>query len=426
MPDGVNILYANGNDLYTARINGGAPQKFASLPGRAYWMRWSPGGKLLRFTVIDTLSHTVGIYELSQADHTAKRILTGFSQPSSECCGVWMADGSSYIFQSSHGGSENLWQLAGNNTTSPRQITDGPLQFQSPVASRTGHTIYFQGVDARSEMLRVSASGDLVPESSFLANAVRVDYSRDGNWVAWVDINGLLWRARTNGSERLQLSPDGTFVFMARWSPDGNRLALMAREPGKAWKIYVMPAAGGEFQPLLNEDRNEADPTWLPDGKTLVFGRLNDLLGKESAERGLYLLHVDTRQVEQLPDSAGLFSPRTSPDGRYIAAMTLNQKELRIFDLGQRTWKTLATNSAADPFWAPDSKSVYVHASLDPSQPIERISVPDGTIKVLVRLSDSRAQGAVDFIFGGVTPDGIPLVRSRVFTGNLFSLDLDK
>ena len=183
-------------------------------------------------------------------------------------------------------------------------------------------------------------------------------------------------------------------------------------------------ANGGDLQPLLREARNAADPSWSPDGQSLVFGRVNDAMGKENAARTLNLLHLATGAVEQVPGSDGLFSPRWSPDGRYIAALTLDQRQVRLYTVATRTWTTLAVPSGADPVWSSDSRFLFLHASLDPEQPIERVSIPDGHVEEIVRLADSRTNDAVDFVFGGLTRDNRPMIRSRSFTGNFYSMDL--
>jgi Tol biopolymer transport system component/DNA-binding winged helix-turn-helix (wHTH) protein len=424
MPGNGGILYANGTNLYLSVITSSTPTLYATLPGRAFWLRWSPNGKLLRFTIIDPLTHTTSLWQLSAADRKPHQLLPDFSQPASECCGVWTADGRSFIFQSARGGNSDLWRLSGESTSNPVRLTNGPLQFRSPVAARTGNRVFFLGVDARSDLQRLDASGQLVPERSFLSSAVRVAYTRDGQWVAWTDSNGQLWRARSNGSEKLQLTPDSLVVFLAHWSPDGKHLALMAREPGKAWQIYLIGSEGDNLQPLLRESRNAADPSWSPDGKSLVFGRVNDIMGKENAARTLHILHLDTGKIDQVPGSDNLFSPRWSPDGRWIAALTLDQRQVRLFDVASHTWTTLPVPSGADPVWTSDSRYLYLHASLDPAQPIDRVSIPDGHVTELIRLADSRANDAVDFVFGGLTRQNEPLIRARVFTGNVFSMDL--
>jgi Tol biopolymer transport system component/DNA-binding winged helix-turn-helix (wHTH) protein len=421
---GDGILYANGTDLYLTHLSRQLPSHYAAVPGRAFWLRWSPNGKLLRFTILDPLTHTLSLWQLTASDRTPQRILAGFNQPSTECCGVWTADGRAFVFESAKGGTNNLWKLSGTSTSNPIRLTDGPLESESPVAARSGSRIFFMGADARSELESLTSKGDLAPVKGFLSAAVRVDYTRDGKWVTWTDTAGQLWRARTDGTEKLQITPDNLYAFLARWSPDGSHIAVMAREAGKVWKIYITSANGGDFQPLLHETRNEADPSWSPDGKSIIFGRINDEMGKENAARTLNIIHLPSNIVDQLPGSNGLFSPRWSPDGRYIAALTLDQRQVRVFTIATQSWNNLAVSSGADPAWSSDSRYLYIHASLDPSQPIDRVSIPDGHVEEVVRLADSRQNDAVDYVFGGLTLDNRPLIRARVFTGNFYSLDL--
>ncbi len=50
-PDGQKIVYANGSELYSAKNDGSDSHKLASLDGPASWIRWSPDGGRLRFTM---------------------------------------------------------------------------------------------------------------------------------------------------------------------------------------------------------------------------------------------------------------------------------------------------------------------------------------------------------------------------------------
>lgn len=428
MPDGKQILYAAGNELAIANLKDGSSTRFATLPkGRAFWMRWSPDGKLLRFTLLDPIAHTLSLWELSAGDHTPRQLLPEFTNPASDCCGTWTADGRYFVFQSSHGGNSDLWRLSGTRTSNPVQITNGPLSFQAPVADRTGHRIFFLGLDSRSETQQYDPQRhEFLPTHNFLSSAGRISYSRDGQWVAWPDVNGHLWRARADGSEKIQLTPDSVQVFLAYWSPDGHQLAIMAREPGKAWQIYRISADGGEMERLLQEDRNAGDPSWSADGQNIVFGRVTDLMGKENGPRNLQILNLARHQIAPIPGSEGLFSPRWSPDGRYIAALSLDQRRLLVYDLGTHLWSTLATTSVADPVWSSDSKAIYIHAFMADRQPIYRVSVPDGHLDEVANLSAFQAGDTADYFFVGITPTNLPMVRARTATGNLYSLDLDK
>ena len=424
MPDGTSILFANGNELYLTHPVASKPQLYAKLPGRAFWLRWQPSGNLLRFTVIDPIRHTRSLWQLSASTQKPVRILTASTDQQTSCCGVWTSDGQTFVFQSSGSGSSDLWKLPAAATSNATRLTDGPLQFQSPVASRTGNRLYCIGLSARSELNRISKDGKPVPVKNFLAPALRVSYSRDGHWVAWTDSAGKLWRARSDGNEKLQLTPDGVDVFLSEWSPDGSHLAVMAREIGKAWQIYIIDANGGDLRRLLTEEGNAADPSWSPDAKSIVFGRVNDELGSEKADRALYILDLNSNQTRQIPGSEGLFSPRWSPDGHYIAALTLDQRQVRIFSVDSRTWSTLPLHSGAEPVWSPDSHTLYVHGRLDPTQPILRVTIPSGETQEVIRLAALDGAAAMQFVFSGITPEGDILIRLNSNTSDIYSLDL--
>jgi Tol biopolymer transport system component len=151
----------------------------------------------------------------------------------------------------------------------------------------------------------------------------------------------------------------------------------MAKEPGMPWKLYLIDSEGGKPAPLLNEDRNEADPDWSADGQSIVFGRLPNRMDSRQP-KAIYLLNLQTSKVTEIPGSTGLFSPRLSPDGRYIAAIRLDQRALLLFDRAQERWTTLATHGVGDPVWSHDGRSLYFQDFLEAGKPIYRINVPGG------------------------------------------------
>ena len=433
MPDGEGILYANGVDLMVANKNGSDRHKLASLPGRAFWLRWSPDGRLLRFTLLNTLDHITSLWEMSADGKKIHPLLPGWSHPESECCGSWTRDGRYFVFQSAHNGSNNIWALdeggllGGLLPVKPFQVTNGPLSYQSPVTSRTAHGFFSLGLNTRSELLQYDSALKLfLPTNSPLNSAQFVRFSQNGEWVAWISQRGsTLWRSRSDGTQRLQLTPASMEVYMMQWSPDGQYLVLMGREPGKLWRLYEVDADGGNLRRLLNEERNEADPTWSPDGTSLVFGRPPDVMAERSQPKAIYRLDLKTGTFVVVPGSEGLFSPRSSPNGRYIAALPLGQRKLMLFDRTTNTWKTLVPEPAADPLWSHDGHWIYFHNFEEASQAIYRASVPDGRVERVAGLGNLRSIDIADFRFVGLTPDDLPLIRARTSTANIYSADLD-
>jgi len=434
MPDGQHILYASGNSLYIAMDNGSNVHRFATLQGRAFWLRWSPDGRRLRLTLLNSETHTSALWELNSDGSGAHLLLPNWtSAPPAECCGSWTADGQYYVFQSARSGDDNIWAIREHDglfggAGAPIPITNGPLEYEAPITGREGDRTFFIGLSSESELLRYDPTVQLfVPYGAPLSNAQRVEFSEDGQWVAWIrQDDGSLWRSRTNGSGRVQLTSRPMQVFMMHWSPDARRLVLMARQPGMPWKIYTMDSDGGHLQEVLNEVRSEADPDWSPDGKMLVFGRLPDLMAEASEPKAIYLVDPATRKMTELPGSSGLFSPRWSANGRYIAALSIDQKKLMLYDTATKTWRVLAEQNIADPVWSHDGSAIYFHDFAQADQPIYRAIVATGKVERVADLHDLRSASVLDYRFAGLAPGDVPLVSARTSTANLYTAELPR
>jgi Tol biopolymer transport system component/DNA-binding winged helix-turn-helix (wHTH) protein len=424
MPDGAHILYATANKLVLAREDGSGQQPFATVPGRAFWLRLSPDGKKLRMTLLNPQNHTTSLWEMDSTGKNLHPLLPGWSTPESECCGSWTADGRYFVFQSQHSGGSNLWML--HDGSKPVQLTNGPLKFGAPVTARNGDRLFFIGADSHFQLMEYNAHTQMFETfKGSLAMANRVEFSRDGKWMAWISPHdNSLWRSRVDGSERVQLTSEPMELFLMHWSPDDQQLVFMAREPGKLWQVYTIDADGNNLKVVHTEDRNQADPDWSPDGKQIVFGRVPALMGENAESKTISLLDLATGKVTEIPGSQGLFSPRWSPDGRYIAALSLDMSRLMLYDTSAKNWQTLTVHSVADPVWAHDGKSLFFHDYMQRTQTIYQVSVPGGEIETIAPLRDLRFANAIDFQFAGLTPSDTPLVNARMSAANIYSMQL--
>jgi Tol biopolymer transport system component len=148
-------------------------------------------------------------------------------------------------------------------------------------------------------------------------SATDLDFSPDGKWVTYVAIpEGTLWRCRANGADRFQLTSAPERAALPHWSPDGEKIAYVSVRPGQPWKISIIPANGGAVQDLLQETRSQIDSNWSRDGNRIMFGYLHGVEGLD-----IRIVDLNSHKTEIVPGSEGLFSPRWSPDGRYIAAL---------------------------------------------------------------------------------------------------------
>src|SRR6202007_857788 len=83
------------------------------------------------------------------------------------------------------------------------------------------------------------------------------------------------------------------------------------------------------------------DPNWSNDGKFIVL-TLNVAGSPELVHLdgpGIVTYELETKKIAPLPDAKQLFSPRWSPDGRYIAAVTDDSLKLMLFDRSRQQWQ---------------------------------------------------------------------------------------
>jgi Tol biopolymer transport system component len=115
---------------------------------------------------------------------------------------------------------------------------------------------------ARGELVRYdSASHQFTPYLSGIS-AMGVNFSRDGKWVTYVAYpEGMLWRRKVDGSERLQLTSPPLYAIQPRWSPDGTHIAFKGQQPGRLFSVYVVPTDGGNPEQPIPGDNRGSDPT---------------------------------------------------------------------------------------------------------------------------------------------------------------------
>ena len=449
-PDGRTIVWANGLDLYVSNSDGTGSRKFlATNAGGATGAgcpTWSPDGKHLRF-VLWTSYDFHAIWEVSPDATGLHPLLPGWDNPPSHFNPAWTPDGRYLLFESHKGlTSENIWAIREDvgifrKAGEPVQLTAGPINFGGPLPSRDGKKIFVNGVEARGELVRYEArSRQFAPYLGGIS-ADLPSFSKDGQWIAYTKYpDGNLWRSKVDGSQQLQLTFSPLQAGMPRWSPDGKRIAFIAETPGIwAWHIYVVSADGGTSAQQLAPTWGEmVDASWSPDGNSLMFGShpMISPLGSDfrqdrpasATHRGVHILDLRTGQVSTVPGSEGLFSPRWSPDGRYIAAMPLpavedtDSSKVVLFDFTTQKWVDLAKIGTGYTNWSRDGKYVYLQSHEDPG--IFRVRISDRKLERVVSLKDVPRIWPIEDGFS-LTPDDSPLILRNASVEELYALDWD-
>jgi Tol biopolymer transport system component len=293
--------------------------------------------------------------------------------------------------------------------------------------SPDGKKLFVDAIQNRGELVSYDPkSHQFVPFLSGIS-AGELDFSRDGRWVTYTSYpEQALWRCRVDGSDRLQLTYSPVFAGLPRWSPDGTQIAYIDAQPGRPWKAFLISSQGGTPQEMLSETHTQADETWSPDGKKLAFGR-TQLTGR-SEPLAIQIVDLATRQLSPIPGSTNLFSPRWSPDGQYLAAITADSQKLLLYSFKTQKWSDWVTEPGAIGFpnWSRDGTYLYYDNTFTDRPTFRRVKVGQTRSELLADLKDlHRYDSPTAGAWSGIAPDGSALFARDLGTSEIYALDLD-
>jgi eukaryotic-like serine/threonine-protein kinase len=426
-PDGQRIVYAHGTDLYSVGVDGSHPRKLVAGPGAISSVRGSPSGMVIRFTASER-TNSSSIWEISDDGTNLHPLLPGWNNPPTECCGKWTPNGRYFVFQAFQNGKWDIWAireeggLVRKALRAPSRLTAGPMNFTSPLPSADGKKLFVIGEQSRGELVRYDKrTARFLPYLSGIS-AYGISFSSDGKWVAYVTCpDGILWRSRIDGTERLQLTFVPMVAFQPYWSNDGEKIAFMGTAVGKSWQVYVVPAEGGSPELVSSEDLNHGDPTWSPDGRSLAFGGSAD-----NKTGGIFILDLKTRKVSKIADSDPFFSPRWSPDGSYIAVQSLDDLKQFLFNFKTKRWEELTSGPQVGyPNWSHDGKYIYYDTQLGNEAGFYSVRISDHKVERITNFKDVQRASCGPFgAWAGLAPDDSPLVLRDVSSQEIYALDL--
>ena len=67
----------------------------------------------------------------------------------------------------------------------------------------------------------------------------------------------------SDGTNKVQLTNNETDDVNPYWSPDGSKIAFQSYRDDN-WEIYIMNADGTEQQRLTNNNVKDSEPAWRP------------------------------------------------------------------------------------------------------------------------------------------------------------------
>ena len=163
-----------------------------------------------------------------------------------------------------------------------------------------------------------------------------------------------------------------------RWSPNGERISFtLALASGKR-ELHIIAPDGARNQKLITGGEQTADdifnPSWAPDGESLYFQDMTNLVqvstaGQVLAKTPLGTIVGDKEAVTSSdsfvpsPNDPNLFAYTRSVPGTRLFERTFGEPNTALFlyDLRTKTRKRLTPVDllAMDPVWSHDGHSIY-------------------------------------------------------------------
>ncbi len=425
--DGTQIVFAKGPSLFLASSAGKPAGELFMANGPVFAPRFSPDGQRVRFTVSDSEQNATALWEIGRDGSNPHPLLPNWQYSSTACCGSWTADGRYYIFQVTQTLPNtttiitSLWALPDTANTgrdrasdpTPFPLTDGPMSFGNAWPSRDNKNIWAIGVRPTVEVVKYDpVRKDFFPIVGGIS-ATDLDFSADGKFVAYVAIpEGTLWRCRSDGTERRQLTSSPVRAALPRWSPDGKQIVYVSMRPGQRWKLSLVRAEGGVSREILEDSGSQIDANWSANGTRIMFGDY----ALDTGGISIRILDLKTHQTTTVPGSEGLFSPRWSPDERYIAAISPGNKTLKLFDYKTQKWSDWLTSAGAVnyPIWSADSQYLFYDDFINDDESIRKVKVGESNAeRVFVLGVFERYLGALGPWSGRAADGSWMFVRDR-------------
>jgi Tol biopolymer transport system component len=436
-PDGRTIAVASKTGIYLTADEGASLQLVQSFDAVPMALRWSFDGMTLRIELQDEKSMALSFWDLRLAklDGSQVSALVPLGSVHTDAFDVSMTlDGEGRSFAA--GGNpwkENIFVLAKDrelwNSQFLLKSLESPINTLSaltldPETKRIfaiGCSAALEGDTNEADLIRFDPTAHQF--RPFLPGlfAEYVDFSRDGKWIAYVKRPDLtVWISRPDGSDARKLAFSGTDFELPRWSPDGKKVAVMAKLSTRPWRILMIDVLAGRPREASAGNSSQGAPTWSPDGKKLIYG---DVECQETGSCAIHEIDVSTGREFTIPGSEGLGTARWSPDGRYIAALNPIRHEVLMFELATQRWRKLMDGvNGNDLSWSVDSRYLFA-SKLGGGEPeILRISHKDGKIERAVDLSDfAKLRGRIDTWFA-VAPQGYIIFSRELGSNEIYAL----
>ncbi len=408
-PDGGTISFFayrdGGYDIWSINADGSNQKK---LTWGAFDDRepiWSHDGTRVAFSSDrgNSLGSDYNIWIFDTRNGEFRQVTKG---PSEDFMPTWSVDDNEIVYATSRDNYESLWSMHLRSGGERRVRSVKGARLDAPSWGPGGQLVYHVTESGRTR-LEIEGKPVTGDENVFAfrpswASSTEFLYVSDGKirrrstaglpmqtieFTATMPVTPAASQYTRRARDFTSTTPRKTLgIVRPVISPDGSQIAFAA-----VGDIYVMPTNGGAATNLTNDAALDTDPSWSPDGKSLVYSS-----DKDSTHLQLWIRDIggggQVRRVTNLttqPQGASF-----SPDGKRIVFFNVDGMwrvaEMSILDID--SGKVMRIHESlpqpGTPTWSPDGKRIAL-AGIAPmtvrfregTNQVQTISATGGDVK---------------------------------------------
>lgn len=247
-------------------------------------------------------------------------------------------------------GSENVFAFRASwaSPTEYLYVSDGKVRRRS-VAGLPMQTVDFSAtmsVIHPEYTHRVRDFTSTTPRKTL--GIVRPVISPDGSQIAFAAV-GDIYVMPTAGGAPVNLTKDAALDTDPSWSPDGGSLVYSSDKGSPHLQLWVRDMKSGQSRKVTSITTQPQGASFSPDGKKIVFFNVDGMW--RVAE--MSILDLASGQVTKIHDSLPQpGTPTWSPDGKRIALAGIAPMTVR-FREGTNQVQTISANGGDDKWYAP-------------------------------------------------------------------------